>query len=594
MAKHAFRVHPKFIYDAFRRQAGSLAKAVLEGVMNAIEAGSEAVHVGLDGTILTIDDTGGGIITKRDIMRYFASVGQPHTADEHKIWAQFRIGRGQLFSFGVNTWLTGTHKLVVDIEQWNIEVDEENCTADFDWIEKQSLVKGCKIAIELYRNPIGNGYSSVDALQEAIKKLVEFVAVPVYFNGTLISTDPAELDWDDEDDYAYYLWARGVNLSVYNLGAHCKDIDASTAGVTGVVVSKRQLKVNFARNDIQYDCPVWKCIQAVIRENRVRRTRTESRGYLQPHERIATLLDLRDGVERFADWKTISLIETSSGRALTLDLIRKNRSPWTFAPQDDEVADKLMQLDRAICINAQILSELSYSGDPADFFVWLTGGDAFKPSSKWFRPFDGYGGLSSSYTRSTYILVQDKWNEAERRIIRVLNKVGGYFNLWRGRHLTVGVSDTYAAWTDGGTYIAMSKTWLKRVATGSERGMVELFSVLTHEMAHDEDTGRTHIHTEEFYRLYHDLSQGRARDVDDDSLTSPLIGINYFRDEMKTARIDEKYDKAQEREVKALELRQKKLGMNKTKVAASTGVKRTPKAKRPASKRQRRCRRLRI
>jgi len=354
------------------------------------------------------------------------------------------------------------------------------------------------------------------------------------------------------------------------------------------------LRVNLARNDIQYDCPVWKRIQAVIRKNRVRRTRTESRGYLQPHERIATLLDLRDGAERFEDWGTISLIETSSGRALTLDLIRKNRSPWTFAPRDDEVADKLMQLDRAICINNAILSGLGYSGDPADFFVWLTGNDAFKPSSRWFRPFKGTDGLSSSYKRSSHVVSQPKWSDPERRIIRVLNRIGGHFNLWRDRDLTIGISDTYAAWTDGGSYIALSRKWLKRVATGSERGLIELFSVLTHEMAHDEDTGRTHIHGEEFYRLYHDLSQGRARDADGGSLTSPMVGLNYFREEMKTARINEKYDKAQEKERKEQELRKKKLGLDKKpkRVAASTGVKRIPRAKRPSS--TRRCRKVRI
>jgi hypothetical protein len=608
MAKVQFRVHPKFVYDAMRRQAGTLCKAVLEGVMNAVEAGSEAVHITFkqngEKANLGISDTGSGILSKKDILRYFATFGQPHTADEQKIWAQFRMGRGQLFSFGINTWRTGTHELIVDIEKWNIDDAGDDWNLDFDWNEGQKRVKGCQISIDLYKNPIGNGYHSEAAFEEAIKKQVEFVAVPVYFNGTLISHDPDELDWDLEDDDAYYLWARGNTLTVYNLGAYCKELDATSAGVTGVVVSKRQLKVNFARNDIQWDCPVWKRIKDVIHANRIRQTRQASKGYLQPHERIATLQDIRDGVQRYDAWKTICLIETSSGRAITLDLIRKNRSPWTFAGRDDEVADKLMQLEQAICLNDELLSKLGYSGDPRKFFTWLMAAQGrstqndFKPSEKWFRPFKGTGGLADAFDRSTYLVTQPKWNAAEKRILRVLEKIGGWFNLWQGRNLCMGVSDTYAAWTDGATYIAMDRSWLKRVATGNEESICELFTVLSHEMAHDEETGRTHVHSEEFYRRYHDLTQGRARDRAGRTLVSPLTAINYFRDEMKSARIQEQYDKAQERERKEKELRHRKLGIDRKKtgkIAASTGRQPAKRKKaKPKHPNRTRCRRVRL
>ena len=35
-------------------------------------------------------------------------------------------------------------------------------------------------------------------------------------------------------------------------------------GCGGEVVSKQQLKVNFARNDIQHDCPIWKVVKKFV------------------------------------------------------------------------------------------------------------------------------------------------------------------------------------------------------------------------------------------------------------------------------------------------------------------------------------------
>ena len=35
-----FVMHPKLLYDVILRQAGSLSKAVLEGIQNSIDAGA--------------------------------------------------------------------------------------------------------------------------------------------------------------------------------------------------------------------------------------------------------------------------------------------------------------------------------------------------------------------------------------------------------------------------------------------------------------------------------------------------------------------------------------------------------------------------
>ena len=43
-----FKMHDKLLLDVIRKQAGSIQKAVLEGVMNSIEAGATRVEVSVE------------------------------------------------------------------------------------------------------------------------------------------------------------------------------------------------------------------------------------------------------------------------------------------------------------------------------------------------------------------------------------------------------------------------------------------------------------------------------------------------------------------------------------------------------------------
>lgn len=80
------KAHPKLIMDVIRRQAGTLHKAVLEGVMNAIEAGADRVDITFnrkDGkAFLTISDNGKGIMTPDAIENFFETFGTPHDESE--------------------------------------------------------------------------------------------------------------------------------------------------------------------------------------------------------------------------------------------------------------------------------------------------------------------------------------------------------------------------------------------------------------------------------------------------------------------------------------------------------------------------------
>lgn len=552
-----FTMDPKLLYDTITRQAGTLDKAYLEGAMNAIEAGANEVTTSFDEAtgVLEINDDGKGITTLQEIEDFFQTFGKAHGSHETVIWKQFRMGRGQMFSFGKNTWRTGTFQMVVDIKHKGL---------DYELHTDLPPVKGCQIKIELYRHPIQVGsYSSVDMMKSQFRKQVRFMSTKITFNGEQLNTPPSECKWTLEDDEAYYLFGAGNDLLVYNLGAYTMTKSAMTAGVTGVIVSKNMLKVNFARNDVQEDCPHWQHIWDVVRENRIKKVRKEYRR-LQGHERVSTLQDLRDGEVNYDEVKLLGLIPLCNDKVMSLDAMRKNTQMWTFAPRGDRRADRLMQSESALCLDESVLDSMDYTGDPKQFFPWLlrrAGLSEYEVSRKWtqvarlYRPMPSLSGGMQDYYK---FIPQGKLTLAERRVIKILSSLP----YWKGRTITIGASDTANAWTDGRTYICLNRDYLKRLSLTDSAGWADLMWVMVHEMSHDDDDTGTHVHATEFYQRFHDISRkmrGQWRDE------SPFTQIPYLLSKWKSSRIEERTEKAIARQKRGEKKLEKKLG-----VAAST------------------------
>ena len=140
---------------------------------------------------------------------------------------------------------------ILERETFQMEVDINKWGLTYELTENLTPVEGCDITVELYDNPIPWQYPSIDRFKEAIRELIEFVSVPIFFNGEQLNTPPESLNWTQEDEDAFYLFNAGDKLKIYNLGAYVMSKQVWQTGVSGVVVSKKQLDVNFARNDIQ-------------------------------------------------------------------------------------------------------------------------------------------------------------------------------------------------------------------------------------------------------------------------------------------------------------------------------------------------------
>lgn len=592
--------HEKFIIDGIKRQAGSVEKAVLELVMNAIEAqmGSDSDPVvSIDFTVddednarLVVRDLGRGFKNRNEIEQWFAKFGTPHDEcpecqktmklsgqlyvcpcgykTEGRTWAEFRMGRGQAFSFGRNVWRTGTFRMEYDLEtdpdERTYAKESDNHILDFSLQSNLPHQEGCEVTVYFYKNPIGHGYRSMDDFKSKIKHHIEFMEGEITFNGEQINTPASSLDWDVETDDAYFMFGKGNKLSLFNIGAFVNNHSASDTGVTGVVVSKTKMLVNFARNDIMQSCPIWERIQIIIRENRIKKVRRASRR-LNEDERVSTLLDLRDGDCKYDEIKGIALFELTDNKRLSLNQIHKIRSPWTFASPGDRTADHLMQIGDAVCFSDETLTALDYTGEPEEFFEWLLkvhfeyekkiyrykhsqNEKSWQSMYKFYRPFDGTDGLSTGVCQFHRILPVEKLSKSERRFLKVMEK----FNCWRGRSLCIGLSDTALGWTDGSSFIAFNRKYLESYCPDTNRGAAAVITLAFHELAHDIDDTGSHYHGTEFYQSYHDMT-----------MDGSLWMIGKLRGEMYRQKWTDQADEVKEKEAKKKAQRDAKLGIRK-------------------------------
>jgi len=566
--------HEKLLIDVIKRQAGSLKKAILEGTMNSVEAGATEIDINFivekstpeqlqeknpSPALLSIYDDGIGIQTKEELIKHFETFGQPHEANENVIWKQFRMGRGQMFAFGKNTWRTSTFKMLVDVD---------NMELDYHLEDGLKPINGCKIDIELYNNPLDNNTIwSVKSLKEEVKEQVRFVTIPVKFNDEIVSVAPNTLNWDYEDKHAYYKFNDTSSLKIYNLGVFVMAKSIREAGVGGVIVSKTMLKVNFARNDVDSTCPTFQAINKVVMANKIKKA-SKSYKSLSSDERYNMLCGLRDAEELAYKYEGRRMFPLSNGKWISWKMLMKDGRKWCFAPMGNMVADKAMQSNKALCFDKEMLDELGYDGEVDKFFDWLWSDlldNNYYPDEHRqkeldvlrnnFILFDGNEYVSDD---NNYQTVKDAFNESysyipysqlkkvEKRFVDTMY----YLGCWEDRQIKIGISDVADAWTDGASYIAFDRKWLDNISLTSVSGLLKLFTAGCHELAHDNNSAGTHVHGPEFYEKYYEITQKNH-------YHNPLYYIHKFKDSMARAKANER----REKEEKKRKEQQKELGL---------------------------------
>lgn len=185
-------MHPNLLMDVIQRQAGSISKALLEAVMNSIDAGAGVCEITLEAERFAVVDDVRGFQSQTEIDAHFETFGTPHQEGD-ATYGRFRMGRGQLMAFGRNRWTSNVFRMDVYIKvdglDYHLTVAPEN-----------EAIAGCRIEVELYEPMLP---SDLQRTQRELRDMVAFAQIPVVLNGTTISKPPHEQTWDHTDANAY-------------------------------------------------------------------------------------------------------------------------------------------------------------------------------------------------------------------------------------------------------------------------------------------------------------------------------------------------------------------------------------------------------
>jgi len=545
---HEFSVDRAIIAHLIQSQSDTLPKAIVELVMNAIDAGAERIDVHLEenGHFAVVDD-GCGFRSKEEVTELFGRFGTPHE-DGDATFGRFRIGRGQIMALAACRWRSGRYAMATDFRNKGIR---------YDLVETDEVQAGCVVEGSLYEKPYAVGLQA-DYIAEAVR-YVE--GVKIFVNGELANEETGE--WSDENDWCRFRHnPRSRALSIYNQGILVRHDGADILGVTGVLVSRKPLRLNTSRDNVlKSGCETWRRIEEGIRQWRRENILAglSENGLVNRELRKEFVRLFFEGAVPVRTFLSARFLETADGKVCSPAWVARHvRDVWwdDESPESDKFDDNALRrcadipghLVLARHMDTPAKRERAFFGDAESFFqdvcnalherrIEIEGvlnakadehggipwGDPDMADYEaieravWplynLRFHEGYSGLEKLVRQRKTIVPDKALNFDERAYLKGLRSVnrivfeasrraGGASE--RIRRIVVGeAGPSIDAWTDGRGYIAFNRSLLRRAKKMKIAGVYELVLTLVHEYAHD-SSENTDIHGEEFYRLFHD------------------------------------------------------------------------------------------
>lgn len=505
--KRSFSMHQNLLWDVIERQRGDVSGALMECVTNSIEAGATSCNITVEPTRIVVEDDGRGFATRQEIEAYFEVFGK---SDERKAastkWAAFSMGRAQAWCWGRTTYRTRTFEMVVDLR---------SCTGEIAYTLVEGLEDraGCRVEIELYEalepGPIAR-------IAGDTARTVEYVDTPVTVNGVLVSKDPKTLKWDVETDDA---WVRfvGQSLKVYNLGAYVTDAYSRDLGTGAIVVTKKPLKVNFARNSIGV-CPVWKRILSDLRSRSKRRVIAKKR--LNATEARFVVEQWAEGSLTATEVYRMPILRDTNGKQWSLESIgRAGLGNYALDDRESIRADKAMQAGLGIVLDSAHVGSVlggylagghSRAADRLDRLIAYVA-RIIPLKLKRVRREELYAKIELTHD----LVAEADYKPSEREAIVMLNsmqwQIAHRLGVAKRRRVLLGRSETAYAWTDANSWIAIDRGYLARCVRTTS-GFASLLLTIAHEYAHTEGDPLTHDAS--FYERFHTFAHKAAELVD--------------------------------------------------------------------------------
>ncbi|UYZ39061.1 ATP-binding protein (plasmid) [Clostridium beijerinckii] len=539
-----FELDPQIIHHIIYSQAGSIGKAVIELIMNSVDANASYVDLSISKQGFICSDDGNGFVSKEDVIRYFGRFGTPHE-DGDATYGRFRLGRGQIMAHASTVWKSN---------YWQMIVDTQKTGYSYDLDEVNEQIKGCFISGTWYEELTDEEYMST--IQE-IRDLIRYTPIIVNLNGSIISKNPKNEKWDYEDEFAYYRIREDRPVSIYNQGVLVRHDSAHLWGIGGIIVSKKALGLNVSRTEIlRKTCSVWKPIEkqfkkiaeealSNLREHRKTEARREkyAKALLSCDPKLGEIFNKEEVITILPGKRHITMSEFLRKVHYSHDDKFTVVEDCSDIPKGEAIANQGIAiivhnqtLDRFNCYNILDFQEclkriINYildvknkeidSSDKKNYINFISNEILKTPDMLCFKT------LSDAFIYHTKIVSEKNLDKETRRAWIALKwclqqyagacmgepryNNGRLYYKAKHMHILLGDSNLAEAWTDGESYIAFHINIVKKLKVSALKIASKMFSLLEHEISHEGDSIEEG-HDDAFFQRYHNISMDMAEE----------------------------------------------------------------------------------
>lgn len=525
-----FQISKNMIMHTIENQAGSIEKALLESLMNAVDAGASEVSINLDqnGRDYTIIDNGRGFCTREEILACFEVFGFDHQTEAElskgRKYGTFGIGRAQLWAFSSNVWHTNDFVLDVDIKERG---------TDYLLSEKNDHFSGCNILGQFYET---QSLGDLQTIQRALIKLALYLPIKFILNDKVVSKDVSEQSWTHDTDQAYVKLTETGDLDVYNLGVFVCSYSNWVYGKGGTVVSKEQLTLNTARNDIlKSKCNVWKKTSKFLKDTATKDNL--SRVKLDDSARQNLMNQWVSNELSFTELKGKRLLPDIQGRHHTLTALGKFGFRFTVAhSKHSQIGENIHNNGGCFVFSPIIFNWFGVeTGEELQNILM----EKYKKEgliTKFQNPkgitFLDFDELAEEFKSSYETILADKYTRKQKTYMEVASvmatEIPAIVDQYLGnrgsekiapRKLILGKSEQARAWTDSLSYIGIDHKFITCLDEGA-RGITRVIHVLIHEYLHNESSLGDHVHSNQFFENFHDIIIDKYTDINTIAITA--------------------------------------------------------------------------
>jgi len=461
-------------------QAGSVIKAIEELFQNSIDAGATKIEIIINKEGMIFSDNGKGM-NKKEINTYFRQFGNSAKAGDSTKIGKYGIGRGQVFAQGWNRWRTQTFMM------------RTNCKQSLSYRLKERLIhlNGMSVYVMFYEKMDNWTYDRTVSL---IKEYVIPKRIEITINGSKFTEEDAGITRiDDYSNESFEVFESCLyERRIFAQALFVKKFNTTTKYN---INCKGKMKLNTARNDLHEDRKSTKELYDLI-------ARIEREELLKAKRFDATtgkqiLKYIRNGKLNIIDFMDKKIIELADGELVSIKDI--NGKKVMFGEKND-TSDRAIQAGYIVVNNnfKWVLTELSkqkkvgYTRDyrsPAEVVP-----KGYRKQIEEARLFKTHGKKALLH-----------WYLAKEMNKRIFGDE---------RELSIGSSDIAEAWTDGHYNITLNASMFKK---RDKRGVVvmNVFHVLCHEYAHENDDTNETSHDGNFYKRYYELVEQKKRRIGD-------------------------------------------------------------------------------